>query len=598
MQNAQERSDHSLLISLCLVLMTLVVFGQIRYYDFLILDDYAYIVENPHVRSGLSVENVLWAFTSYWHPLTWLSHMLDCEIYGLNPPGHHVHALLLHAANALLLFLVLRNMTGALWRSAFVAAVFALHPLRIESVAWVAERKDVLAAFFWMTTLWAYLKFTRKPSAANYILTIFIFAFGLMAKPTLVTLPFVVILLDYWPLGRFRFGLYNTIHSADSGGNIRSPAMIILEKVPLLLLAAGSSLVTFLAVKMAGGINPDAVPLALRAENALISYVKYLGEMIWPTDLAVLYPHSPDPLSFWSVAGSLFLLGCVSFVVFLQATRQPYLVVGWLWYLGTLVPVIGLVQVGAQTMADRFTYVPHVGLSIAAVWGVSDLTSRWPRRNILLAVISGLILCSLALSTHRQLPYWKDSISLLSRAIQVTRNNFLAHHFLGNALSREHRLPEAIHQFSEALKINPRHLPSLYNLAFIMAQEGMLEEATDHYNRALQLSPNDATIYNNLGNLLARQGKSGEAIRHYSKALEIKPDYAPAHNNLGNLFMEEGKTEQAIIHYSAALRIEPGLSEARHNLKLAMERMRQKESEGTDESCSLIIILIQKSWSA
>jgi tetratricopeptide (TPR) repeat protein len=587
MQNVRERRDKSLLISLCLVFTTLVVYEEVRVYDFLIWDDYAYIVENSHVRSGLSMENVLWAFTtthaSYWHPLTWLSHMLDCEVYGLNPQGHHAHALLLHAANALLLFLVLKNMTGALWRSAFVAAVFSLHPLRIESVAWVAERKDVLATFFWMTTLWAYLRFTRQQGVGNYILTLFSFALGLMVKPTLVTLPLVLVLLDYWPLGRFRFGRSHTIHTVHSGGTVRSPALIILEKVPLLLLAAGSSLVTFLAVRMAGGINPDGVPAALRAENAVVSYVKYMAKIIWPSDLAFLYPHSLAPPPLWSVAGALLFLGCVSFLVFHYATRYPYLVVGWLWYLGTLVPVIGLVQVGGQGMADRFTYVPHVGLSIAVAWGISDLTLRWPRRNILLAALSVLILSSLALSTRSQLRHWKDSISLFSRALQVTRNNFLAHHFLGNALSRKHRLAEAAHQFSEALKINPRYLPSLYNLAVILAQEGRLEEAVKHYNRALQLSPNDASIHNNLGNLLARQGKPDEAIRHYSRALEINPDYAPAHNNLANLLLEEGKPEQAMAHYSAALRIEPGLGEARHNLALAMERKRQKEPVGTDE---------------
>ncbi|MEW6668810.1 MAG: tetratricopeptide repeat protein [Thermodesulfobacteriota bacterium] len=586
----QTRHDPHIpvLVSLSLAVVTLTVFWQVQGFEFLIWDDYAYIVDNPHVRSGLSMENVLWAFTtahaSYWHPLAWLSHMLDCELYGLNPLGHHFNTLLIHLASTLILFHVLRKMTGALWQSAFVAAIFVIHPLRIESVAWVTERKDVLSVFFWMTTLWAYLRFTERKDASSYILTVLSFTLGLMAKPTLVTLPFILLLLDYWPLGRSRFGLHGAIHPPHSAGGIQSPALIFLEKTPLFLLAAGSSLVTFLAVNTAGGINAEAVPLGLRLQNAAISYVKYMGKMFWPADLAFLYPHSLEPPSLWLVAGAVLFLGCLSVLVFVHAVRHPYLLVGWLWYLGTLIPVIGLVQVGTQTMADRFTYVPQVGITIATAWGVSDLLSRGSGRNLFLAVISGLILCFLALSTHSQLRYWKDSISLFSHALQVTDRNFMAHHLLGLALSREGRTPEAMSHFSEALKINPIYVPSLYNLAFAKATEGKLTEAVETYSAALRINPKDVTIHNNLGNVLARMGQRDEAVRHFMEALKIDPRYAPAHNNLANVLVEQGRRQEAVRHYTEALRVQPDFAKARHNLERVLRKGDEEKGKGPDET--------------
>jgi protein O-mannosyl-transferase len=575
----QTRHDRHLpaLASLSLVAITLAVYWQVQGHDFLIWDDFAYIVENPHVRSGLSVENVLWAFTtthaSYWHPLTWLSHMLDCELYGLNPQGHHFNALLLHTASTLMLFLVLRGMTGALWRSACVAALFSLHPLRIESVAWAAERKDLLGGLFWMLTLWAYLRYVRRPETKNYLVILLSFSLGLMAKPTVVTLPFALLLLDYWPLGRFPWGPPPADKSLWACWEPRSSARLLVEKLPLFILTGISSLATYVVVRRAGDVpGLDSIPLDLRIGNSLVSYVKYMEKTIWPMDLACLYPHPMDALSFWLVAGSFILLGGISLLVFFHAKRHPYLPVGWLWYLGTLIPVIGLVHVGAQGMADRFTYLPHMGLFLAAVWGVGDLTLKWPYRNAFLYSGSCVILFLFALSTHDQLRHWKDSTSLFSRAIEVTRNNFLAQYFLGNALARENRPAEAAIHFAESLRMNPHNYSALYNLAFIMAREGRLEEATFYYSEALRLNPSDATIHNNLGNLWVRRRNPDRAVRHFLEALKIHPDYATAHNNLANVLIEQGRLQEAIHHYSEALRIQPGFAETRYNLERALQK--------------------------
>jgi len=547
--NFNMRHNHlKLIVSLFLTIITLATFWQVQNHEFVIYDDYEYITGNSHAQAGLTFDGIVWAFTtthvSNWHPLTWLSHMLDCHLYGLNPKGHHFNNVLLHIASTLLLFLVLERMTGALWRSSFVAALFALHPLHVESVAWVASRKDVLSTFFWMLTVLAYVRYVEQPGLNRYLLVLLFFALGLMSKPMLVTLPFVLLLLDYWPLGRFQFGqsVGDSNPKTQEAVNLRYHRWIglhlIWEKVPFFVFAAVSSLVT-LQSQLGSTASFEVLPLRFRIANALVSYASYIGKMLWPHHLTVLYPHPIDTLPMWQVVGACILLMCISFLVIRQAQQRPYLVVGWLWYLGTLVPVIGLVQVGVQAMADRYTYVPLIGLFMLIVWAGPDLMAKWRHLRIALTVSAGILLSALMISSWIQVQYWKNSIMLFNHALDVTSHNYIAHFHLGNALT----------------------------------QQGKLKLAITHYSEALRIKPDYAHAHNNLGNALAEQGKLNLAITHYSEALRIKPDYAHAHYDLGNALAEQGKLNLAITHYSEALRINPDFMEAQHNLKVTLHRM-------------------------
>ncbi|NIQ87873.1 MAG: hypothetical protein GWN93_01765, partial [Deltaproteobacteria bacterium] len=398
------------------------------------------------VHKGLTRESFIWAFTTTdeanWHPLTWLSHMVDCQLYGLNPAGHHLTNVLLHSASTVLLFLILLGMTGSRWRSALVAALFALHPLHVESVAWVAERKDVLSTLFWMLTLWAYLAYTKRPERKRYLLIIVAFTLGLMAKPMLVTLPFVLLLLDYWPLKRIELGQSASgLPAANQPSTIAEKPgaqafRLLLEKTPLFVLTAASSVVTFVVQKSEGAVGAlEVYPLKIRVANALVSYVSYIIKMIWPQNLAVFYPHPGQSLPMWQAVAAGILLVLISIAVIRAGRRQPYLPVGWLWYLGTLVPVIGLVQVGAQAMADRYTYVPLIGLFIMAAWGVPELMKKWHHRRVALVVSAALVLFALMTCARLQLRHWKNSIALLSHAHAVTAKSYLVHNNLGSALN-------------------------------------------------------------------------------------------------------------------------------------------------------------------
>ena len=546
----RSRFDVSRVILLCLAGLTLAVFWPLQHFEFLLWDDYEYILNNHHVRSGLSLENLCWAFTtthaSYWHPLTWLSLMADAELFGLNPQGFHFNNLIIHLAGTLLLFATLNGMTGDPWRSGFVAALFSLHPLRIESVAWVAERKDVLGAFFWMLTLFAYYRYVIRPRAWKFFAVLVSFALGLMTKPILVTLPFALLLLDYWPLGRFgSAGLTETNRPIMKQMRFST---LLIEKFPLFILAAVSSLVTFLAARQIGAVPAiEAIPLELRVGNGLVSYVRYISKTLWPTDLIFFYPFPQHPWPFWEVLGSFAVLGCISVLALMYSRRYPYLLMGWFWFLGTLFPVIGFVQVGAQSMADRFTYIPHVGFFVIIAWGTAELllTTKYRKIFFVLACIGTLLV---AASTRSQLFYWKDSVTLFKRAVEKTRDNYMAHYCLGIALSEEGKTEEAIVQFSESHRINPSFVPPLYNLGFIMAQKGRLEEAFGYYSRVLKLTPQDAAAHNNLGNVLLRQGKEEEAAEHFVSALTIDPDFALAQKNLTNLYKQENRIEQPIEH--------------------------------------------------
>lgn len=542
-------------MSLVLVAMVVIAYAPVRRHDFVNLDDPQYVSENPHVAGGLTWPGVAWTLTARhagnWHPLTWLSHMLDVQLLGTNAGAHHLTSVLLHIVNSLLLFGLLRRMTGALWRSAFVAALFAVHPLHVESVAWVAERKDVLSTLFGVLTLWAYFEYVRKPRPAGYAAVLTLFALGLMAKPMLVTLPFLLLLLDHWPLGRVPQ---------------RSSRQLLLEKLPLFALSLASSVVTFAVQQHGGAVKGlDVLPLGQRLANALVAYVGYISQMLWPAGLAALYPYRPIPG--WQAAGAFVVLAAVSVVATRAARRHPYLPVGWFWYLGTLVPVIGLVQVGSQPMADRYTYVPLVGLFIMLAWGIPELLASWRHRSLLPAA-AGFVVLACAIAAREQVRHWKDSLSLWEHALQVTTENYRAHQNLGHILTKQGRPTEAIPHYSEALRIKPDSAEAHNNLGHALADQGRAAEAIAHYSEAVRLVPDFEEAHNNLGVALVGQGKTDEAIGHLTEALRIKPGLAVTHNNLGVALAAQAKIDEAARHFSEALRIKPNYADAHKNLAL------------------------------
>jgi len=587
----RERLERPGVLCLLLAVATLAVFLPVAWQGFVNYDDSDYVTENAHVQSGLKWANVVWAFTtghaSNWHPLTWLSHMVDCQLFGLEGGWHHMVSVGLHIANSLLLLLLLRRMTGALWRSALVAALFALHPLHVESVAWASERKDVLSGLVFMLTLCAYAHYgeCRRKNAecrmtpassfkppAFYLLSLFLFACGLMSKPMLVRLPFVLLLLDYWPLMRLGSLKRGTRNGGRPGPPLAGLLSLLLEKVPFLLLAAASSAVTYV-VQHQGGAVSTSLTLGERIANALVSYARYIGKMFWPRDLSILYPH-PGHWPMWQVIGSAVLLLAVCAGVVLAARRRPYLAVGWLWFCGTLVPVIGLVQVGIQSMADRYTYVPLIGLFIMLAWGVDALVPARPWRGKALALGAGLALAACALLTARQVRFWRDSEALFGHAVQVTRDNYLAYNNLGFYLSGRGRTAEAMEHYRMALKIKPSYEDALNNLGHALAGQRRFGEAIPLYEAALRVRPKHAEVHNNLGNALSEVGRVDEAIQHYLIVLEQKPDHADAHNNLGIALAMKGKLDEAISHFHEAIRCKPGYASAHSNLgnALAVQR--------------------------
>jgi tetratricopeptide (TPR) repeat protein len=553
-----------------LIVSTLLVFGQAGNFNSINYDDSAYVYGNQHVLSGLTADGVVWAFTTghtgNWHPLTWLSLMLGCQLFGPNPGWMHLVNVLLHLANALLLFAVLKKMTGALWQSAFVAAAFALHPMHVESVAWIAERKDVLSTLFMLLTLAAYIGYVKRPSIFRYLIALTLFAAGLMAKPMLVTLPLLLLLLDYWPLNRFdpqpakTSGRQNRKPSPIGAG--RPPAYrIMVEKIPFFVLAAASSAVTLVVQRAGGAMTGIAVvPLHIRIANAFLSYAKYVGKMFWPKNLAVFYPFDAGSIASWQVAMSVLLLLVISILVIRLGRRRKYLTVGWFWFVITLLPVIGLVQVGKQAIADRYAYIPYIGLFIAIAWGLPELLWKLPQRKTAMGLSMAISLTVLGIVAHRQASYWQDSATLAWHALEVTQGNYVAYNNRGIAYGDLGRSAEAIGDFSEAIRINPGYDEAYNNLGIIYKRLGHLQEAVDAYKQAIKIKPNYAEAYNNLGNGYSRLGRGTEAIGAYEQAIKIKPDYVEACYNLAwfvatNAEVMNRDTNEAILLASRACRL-------------------------------------------
>ena len=545
------------LIYFALAVSTLLVFCQARNFDFINYDDNEYVSENQHVLNGLTQDGIIWAFTTTphvgnWHPITWLSLMLDCQLFGTNAGWMHFVNLLLHIANTLLLFAVLKKMTGSLWPSAFVAAAFALHPMHVESVAWIAERKDVLSTLFWMLTLLAYVSYVKRPATLRYLVTITIFAIGLLTKPMLVTLPFVLLLLDYWPLNRF------DSPKAERQSHRTVPVVnkrqilyrIIIEKIPFFALVAVSSVITFL-VQRAGGaiVNINALPLKDRAANAFLSYARYIGKMFWPQNLAVFYPFDADSFAFWQVAMCVLLLLVISIFVIRFGRNQKYLLVGWFWFVGTLVPVIGFVQVGIQAYADRYTYISYIGLFIMIAWGLPELLSKWPQRKIALGMAAAMVLTAMGIGAYRQVGYWSNSIALFSHAIEVTQNNALAHYNLGVAYGKLGRHQDAMEAYQQAIRIKPDYADAHCNLGAAYGKLGRNKDAIKSYKQAIRIKPDNAESHNNLGAAYGKLGRYQEAIESLKQAIRIKPDYANAHNNLGFAYLMTGDKGSALEEY-------------------------------------------------
>ncbi|HTV42742.1 MAG TPA: tetratricopeptide repeat protein [Candidatus Sulfotelmatobacter sp.] len=562
-------------------LLVLLAFVRVVDNDFLTYDDYTYVTGNDHVRHGLGLAGVKWAFTTSWaanwHPLTWLSHMLDCEIFGLHPWGHHLTSLLLHAVNTSLVFLVLRRMTGAVWKSAFVAALFGIHPLHVESVAWVAERKDVLSTMFWMLSLGAYTRFVEESKAQGakrrlfYVLSLIFLAMGLMSKPMLVTAPFLMLLLDYWPLNRW-----------ERGTTIR----LLLEKMPFFLLAGISVIITFLAQKNGEAVATiGGVPLVDRSENALVSYSLYLGKLVCPLHLAVIYPYSGQFSAAEVLLASLIVMGITVFVV-VQWRVSPFLLVGWFWFLGTLVPVIGLVQVGGQAMADRYTYVPAIGIFIAATWWIAELTKALRPQALVMGACGLIIVTIYAGISFVQTGYWKNDEVLFGHAIAVTQNNGLADANLGDARLNQGDVEQAIELYEKAATLQPG-FPLLYDkLGVALCRDGRMTEGISQFEKAARMDPDLPGVHDHLGLAMEQSGRIDDAIAQYAEFVQLSPDDEHAHEELGVVLQKKGRIAEAIDQYRIAIQLDPGAALTYYNLGLALEsRGRMAEAFSQIEQC-------------
>ena len=556
-----------LLICILVSAAILVAYWPVQHYDLISLDDIDYITENPYVKSGLTLGSISWALkdihTGYWHPLTWVSHMLDYQFFGSRVGGHHWTNVIFHIANSTLLYIILKRMSGTAWKSALVAALFAVHPLNVESVAWVSERKNLLCTFFWFMGMWSYAHYVERPTRYRYCLILMTFSLGLMSKPMIVTFPFTLLLLDYWPMGRLT--------------SWKMFPRLVFEKIPLFALAAIVGIATFLS-SFHGDvtISIDKLPLPDRMANAVLSYARYLGKMFWPENLAVFYPYSRE-LDSLQIIGALLLLFVISCLAIFMAHKCRYALMGWLWYVGTLVPVIGLIQVGKQAMADRYAYVPMIGLFIIIAWGVPDLLRRWPQRKIIFAISSGAVIAGLMICTVLQVRYWQNGVTLFEHALRVTGMNSRAHYNLGISLTDLGKFKEAIYHFGYAIRIEPEYAGPYGYMGVALARQGKTDEAMVYYHEALRIKPNDESTHNNLGVAFANKGKFDEAIEHFKEALRIRPDYVYANRNLGGALARLGKMEEAIGYYEKALKIDRDNAVTHNNLGLALANVGRDE---------------------
>ncbi len=550
------------LISLALVALTIAVYAAVRHFDFVPVDDPLYVSENPHLIGGLTWANVSWAFTSqwagYWIPFVWLSYMFEVTCAGVDPGVMHMTNVVLHAVNAVLVFVWLRKMTGSMWRSAFVAALFAVHPLHVESVAWITERKDVLSTLFLLLALVAYASWVRHRSTTRFLMLCTLFIAGLLAKPMLVTLPIVMLLLDVWPLGRVTF-------AADQWREWRR---LTQEKLLFFGLTIAGAAIAVVEQRNGGALaSLSTIPLHLRIENAVVSCVWYLVKTVWPTNLIVIYEY-PASIPAWKVIGAALVLIGITVAAFRTRRQRPYFLVGWLWYVVTLLPVIGVVQVGLQPMADRFTYVPLIGIFVIVAWGVPDLIAGWSSARRVLAASAIAVTMALGVVAHAQVQYWQDGSTLWGHALEVTKgvDSYRAHIELGTTLRDQHRTDEAIASFSEAVRVKPDAAEGHYDLAQVLATRGSLDDAITQYTDALRLDPRLPEVQNNLGTLLANQHRFEEAVVHFRAAVDLKPDFDGARMNLALALVRVGRVADAVTELTNLLARNPSNDAARRLL--------------------------------
>ena len=581
-----------LLLAVLLATSVLVAYAGVRQHDFVNFDDPEYVVQNRHVTSGLTFANVAWSLTAVhsanWHPLTWMSHMLDCSLHGLDPGGHHVTNVLLHALATVLLFFALRTMTGAPGRSAFVAALFALHPRNAESVAWISERKDVLSAVFWTGAMWAHAAYAQRSTLPRYLAVALLLGLGLLAKPMVVTLPAALLLLDLWPLRRIRVAGIGD----DATTDVRTPAplavpAVVREYAPLFAIALAAAIVTFLAQRSSGAVATlTALPLGFRLQNAVVTYAGYLWSLLWPTQLAVFYPYRTLPVA--EVSAALALLVALSVLAWRTRRTRPYLLVGWLWYLGTLVPVIGIVKAGDQAMADRFTYLPAIGIFLAATWAIADAASRDPRTRRALVPAAVLVAIACLLTTRRQVEHWRDSVTLFRHALAVTSRNHLAELNLAAALVERGDVAAGLEHARAAQALRPDDVKVLATLGTALARSGHGDEAESAYRRALQSDPDSVLAWLGMAVLHAERGQWGDAERAYAEVLRREPEHAKAHAGLGFVLSAQARHADAIVQYRAAIVADEKLLQAYNGLALALEATGQ-----TDEALRVLESALQ-----
>lgn len=617
-----------ILICVFLALTTYAVYSQVHTYSFVLYDDYSYVKKNPHIVNGFNPDSISWAFTSghasNWHPITWLSHMLDVQFFGINPGKYHLTSLFFHIANTILLFLVFRKMTGNLLKSGFVAALFALHPMHVESVVWIAERKDVLSTFFWMLTMFSYVMYTRRPGIKRYIPVVIFYIMGLMSKPMLVTLPFVLLLMDFWPLERIGYTVASNNTTGKSYDLKESASLIVCEKIPLLVFAAISCFVTIRVQSGGKAVGSlDVFPITDRLFNALISYVGYIGKMIWPVNLCVIYPYPAVVSGLLAVVACLLLL-LISISAIRTAKLYPWFITGWLWYLGTLFPVIGLVQIGSQSMADRYTYVPFIGLFVIMAWGVPEIMAKYRWQKLTRVFLFTVLIPAMMAVSWFQVRHWKDSIALFERAINVTTDNYVAHSNLGIAYAEIGSIEKAICHYNKTLELYPDFISTHNNLGIALSSTGRYDEAIEHYFKALQIDPGYATAHRNLCNAMAaldnfehllsrylmtfqnypgqeialyklgialsEHGRMSEAINFYFQALAVNPDMPYVHNNIGTILASQGKLYEAVKHYSEAIQIYPDFARAHKNMGVALIRIGKIDEAISHFKKALVII--------
>jgi tetratricopeptide (TPR) repeat protein len=567
----------NLAIIIILFTVTVALYSRAAYFPFSVLDDRDYITENVHVTSGFSISSIKWAFTTFhasnWHPVTWLSLLMDSQLFGMNPVGYHLVNVLLHALNASLLFLLFNAMTGAIWRSAFVAALFALHPLHVESVAWITERKDVLSTLFWMLTLLFYSAYVKKSKHGMYYLSLVAFALGLMAKPMLVTIPVVLLLLDFWPFERLKIRLSATAGQQDENKSRCRLTYLLLEKIPYLALAAASSALTVYAQSRGGSVSTlTDLSLLMRVNNALWSVVAYMRKTILPFDLAIFYPLIPVPI--WKAVCALILICLILYMSVRYLRRYPWLATGWLWYLITLTPVIGLVQVGSQSMADRYTYIPLIGLFTMASWGGGELYAQLPKLRTAIGLATGGVLLLCSITTWFQLGYWQNDVTLLNHALSITHDrvtSHFTHYCLGVVYEKQGKKDLALAEYREALRDDPLDPRNHATFGSLLIDQGNSEEGIDHLEEAIRLDPRLAQAHYNMGVAMARVGRIDEAIREYNETLKIEPNNTMCHNNLGALLANQGMLDEAAQHFSKAVQLDPNDEKARANLQMALK---------------------------